>query len=77
MKVKKIIWTSKETTHKNMDFLIDKIKHSLMSVVVINENSKVLQEFYDKIEMNAVEDKIVVVKRDEGGTPETLIKKIE
>lgn len=60
-----------------MDFLIDKIKHSLMSVVVINENSKVLQEFYDKIEMNAVEDKIVVVKRDEGGTPETLIKKIE
>lgn len=60
-----------------MDFLIDKIKHSLVSVVVINENSKVLQEFYAKIEMNAVEDKIIVVKRDEGGTPETLIKKIE
>ncbi len=55
---------------------MEKIKRQEVSIVVVSENIKIMQEFYTAIEASAIEDKVIVIKREESDTQETLVRKI-
>ena len=54
MKVKKVM---------DLESLVEKIKHQYISIVIISDNAKILQELYTMVEISAVENKIILIKR--------------
>lgn len=52
------------------------MQHQYISAVVINDSPKILQQFFNAVEVYCVEDKVVVIKRSENDTEEILVKKI-
>jgi hypothetical protein len=54
MKVKKVI---------DLSVLVEKLRHQYISIVVLKDNAKILQEFYTIVELKAVEDKLILIKR--------------
>lgn len=44
------------------------MQHQYVSVIVVNDNTKILEEFLNMVEAYSIEDKIVIIKRSENDT---------